>query len=163
MVRFESLHTMIAIASQHNLKLHQMDVATAFLNGELMDEVYMKQPEGFVSTGQVCKLKRSIYGLKQLPQCWNHAIDRQLKKMKLKQTASDPCLYVASEGDFFVITVYVDDIALEEKSDRMMVKIKKSLSARFEMKDLGMLHQFLGDKVVSNTATGAIWIGQPLL
>ena len=66
-----------------------------------MDEVYMKQPEGFVSTGQehlVCKLKRSIYGLKQSPRCWNHAIDRQLKKMKFKQTASDPCLYVASEG-----------------------------------------------------------------
>ena len=69
-VRFESLRTMVAIAAQHDLKLHQMDVATAFCNGELMDEVYMKQPEGFVSTGQehlVCKLKRSIYGLKQWP------------------------------------------------------------------------------------------------
>ena len=74
-VRHESVRILIALAVQHDLKLHQMDVTTAFLNGELNEEVYMKQPEGFISKGQehlVCRLKRSIYGLKQTPRCWNH-------------------------------------------------------------------------------------------
>ena len=73
-VRPESIRTVIALAVKKGLKLHQMDVTTAFLNGELEEEVYMKQPEGFVADGQehlVCKLRKSIYGLKQSPRCWN--------------------------------------------------------------------------------------------
>ena len=90
-VRFESVRTMIALAVQNGLKLHQMDVTTAFLNGELEEEVYMRQPEGFITEGQehlVCKLKRSIYGLKQSPRCWNHTLHNQLTEMGLVQTAS---------------------------------------------------------------------------
>ena len=71
----------------------------------------MKQPEDFIQPGQehlVCHLKRSIYGLKQAPRCWNHALDGHLKEMEFKQTSSDPCLYI-SEGDEFIIAVYVDD------------------------------------------------------
>ena len=82
-VRMESLRTLIALAIQNGLKLHQIDVTTAFLNGELK-EVFMKQPEGFIVKGQehlVWRLKRSIYGLKQSPRCWNSALDSQLKKM----------------------------------------------------------------------------------
>ena len=100
-VRIESLQTLISLAVQNGMKLHQMDVTTAFLNGELEDEVYMRQPEGFVPKGQedlVCKLKRSIYGLKQSPRCWNFALDSHLKKMGFEQTKGDPCLYMASEG-----------------------------------------------------------------
>ena len=72
-VRFESVRTVIALAVQNGLKLHQLDVATAFLNGELDEEIFMKQPEGFAVKGQehlVCRLNRSIYGLKQSPRCW---------------------------------------------------------------------------------------------
>ena len=75
---------MIAIAVQNGLKLHHMDVTSAFLNGTLTEEVYMKQPEGFVEEGKenlVCKLKKSIYGLKQSPRCWNYALDESLKKI----------------------------------------------------------------------------------
>ena len=73
-VRTESVHSMIALAAKDNLLLHQMDVTTAFLNGTLEEEVYMKQPEGFATKGKehlVCTLKKSIYGLKQSPRCWN--------------------------------------------------------------------------------------------
>ena len=80
MVRLESLRTVIALAVQNGLKLHQVDVTTAFLNGELEEEVYMKQPKGFIVKGQehlVCKLKQSIYDLKQSPQCWNSALDTE--------------------------------------------------------------------------------------
>ena len=73
-VRFESIRMLMALGVQHNLQLHQMDVSTAFLNGALAEEVYMKQPEGFTEKGKehlVCRLNRSIYGLKQSPRCWN--------------------------------------------------------------------------------------------
>ena len=77
-VRFESIRSVVSLGTQHKLQLHQMDVSAAFLHGELTEEVYMKQPEGFVEEGKehlVCHLKRSIYGLKQSPRCWNHALD----------------------------------------------------------------------------------------
>ena len=80
-VRQESLHLLIALPVQHGLKLHQVDVATAFLNGTLEEEVFMKQPEGFEVKGKehlVCRLKKSIYGLKQSPR--NTALDNQLNR-----------------------------------------------------------------------------------
>ena len=95
-VRFESLRTVIALTVQNGMKMYQMDVTTAFLNGELQEEVYMKQPEGFVAEGQedlVCKLKRSIYGLKQSLRCWNAALDHKLKQMGFVQANGDPYLY----------------------------------------------------------------------
>ena len=143
-----------------------MDVSTAFLHGELSEEVYMKQPEGFIESGQehlVCRLKRSIYGLKQSPRCWNHALDSHLKEMGFKQTSCDPCLYVStnSEGEIFIIAVYVDDIILGGKSEARLNEVKKELSIKFKMKDLGLLHYFLGVTVARNLSTGEIWLGQP--
>ena len=96
-VCFESIRSIIAIAANNGLKLHQMDVKTAFLNGELSEEIYLKQPEGFIMKGyedHVCKLKRSIYGLKQSARCWNVELDRKLKEMGFKQCKSDPCIYI---------------------------------------------------------------------
>ena len=153
-IRFESVRMMIALAVKNGLKLHQMDVTTAFLNGELEEEVYMKQPEGFVFKGQerlVCKLKRSIYGLKQSPRCWNSALDNYLK-MGFIQAMSDPCLYIASEGEPFIIGIYVDDIPLVGKSDQRMAEVKKALAMQFEVKDVGELHYFLGMKIIQNRA-----------
>ena len=165
-VRFESVRSVLALGAQHKLQLHQMDVSTAFLHGELPEEVYMTQPEGFIEQGKehlVCRLKRSIYGLKQSPRCWNHALDSQLKGMGFEQTSSDPCLYVRldSEGEMFLVAVYVDDIILGGRSEAKLNAVKEELSRRFEMKDLGPLHHFLGVKVIQDRLTGVIWIGQP--
>jgi hypothetical protein len=165
-VRFQSIRSMVALGAQHKLKLQQMDVSTAFLHGELTEEVYMRQPEGFIEPGKehlVCRLKRSIYGLKQAPRCWNHVLDGQLKKMGFNQGSSDPCLYVCldSEGVTFLVAVYVDDIVLGGKSETKMNAVKEELSQNFEMKDLGPLHHFLGAKVIQDQVAGVIWIGQP--
>ena len=163
-VRFESVRAVIALSVKYNLKLYQMDVTTAFLNGELKEVVYMKQPEGYVKKGKerlVCKLKRSVYGLKQSPHCWNSIFNSQLKKMGFIQTNSDPCLYVASEGEPFVIAAYVDDILLAGKSDRRITEVKKELASRFNMKDMGELQYFLGVKVIQDLEDGTVWIGQP--
>jgi hypothetical protein len=163
-VRHESVRAVIALAVQHGLKLHQMDIITAFLNGELKEEVYMRQPECFISKGQehlFCRLKRSIYGLKQSPRCWNSALDYQLKEMGFVQSSADPCIYVSfANNELFIIAVYVDDMILAGQSDERIMQIKEILSKRFNVKDMGQLHYFLGMKVVQNTS-GDVWIGQP--
>ena len=162
--RFESVRTVIALAAQHGLKLHQMDVTTAFLNGDLKEEIYMKQPEGFVEKGKehlVCRLRRSIYGLKQSPRCWNSVLDRKLKDMGFVQTTGDPCIYVKEDdGDVFVIAVYVDDMILAGKSDEKISEVKQALAKLFQMKDMGQLHSFLGIKVIQKPDSNKVWIGQ---
>ena len=77
-----------------------MDVTAAFLNGDLQEEVFMSQPEGFVAKGQehlVCRLNRSLYGLKQSPCCWNEVLHNSLQKMGFQQSSSDACIYMARE------------------------------------------------------------------
>jgi len=106
-------------------------VTTAFLNGELEEEVYMQQPEGFITDGEenlVCKLRKSIYGLKQSPRCWNTALDSHLKDIGFVQSVSDPCVYTDKGGDMFFIGIYVDDIILAGRSDKKIRKVKDALA-----------------------------------
>ena len=163
-VRFESVRSLFAIASKYKLAVHQMDVRTAFLNGELKEEIFMKQPEGFVQEGKekwVCKLKRSLYGLKQSARCWNAELDGQLKKMKFTQSSHDPCIYSRfSNSKVFIIAVYVDDIILIGDSEEDIAHAKESLSRRFDVEDMGRIHYFLGVKVIQDQNLGSIWIGQ---
>ena len=162
-VRTESVRSMLALAAKDNLLLHQMDVTTAFLNGTLEEEVYMKQPEGFATKGKehlVCKLKKSIYGLKQSPRCWNVALDDHLCDIGFTQSASDPCIYT-SEGGSVLLAVYVDDILLAAKSEQRMSDVKQAISNRFAVKDMGELKYFLGVAVDQETNPDCIWIGQP--
>ena len=140
-----------------------MDITTAFLNGDLEETIYMKQPEGFIAEGQehlVCRLKKSLYGLKQSPRCWNRALDTQLKTMGSKQSASDPCIYTSTTDDPFILAVYVDDILLAAKSKQKIDQIKADLGKRFHIKDMGELHYFLGVCVKQNPEMGKVWIGQ---
>ena len=104
-VRFESFRCLVAVAVRKCLKLHQLDITAAFLTGRLEEEVFMRQPEGFVEEGKehlVCKLKQSLYGLKQSPRCWNSTLDAHLKGMGYVQSTNDPCIYTTSEGDFCI-------------------------------------------------------------
>ena len=156
-MRTESVRSMLALAAKDNLLLHQMDVTTAFLNGTLEEEVYMKQPEGFATKGKehlVCKLKKSIYGLKQSPRCWNVALDDHLCDIGFTQSASDPCIYT-SEGGSILLAVYV------AKSEQRMSDVKQAISNRFAVKDMGELKYFLGVAVDQETNPDCIWIDQP--
>ena len=123
----------------NDLRLHQMDITTAFLHGDLEEEVYMKQPEGFVAQGQenlVCRLKKSIYGLKQSPRCWNQALDTQLKAMGFKQSSNDPCIYISTTDSLLILAVYVDDIVLAGKSQQTIANVKTKLGEHFRVKDM---------------------------
>ncbi|KAF2359200.1 Reverse transcriptase RNA-dependent DNA polymerase [Trinorchestia longiramus] len=151
-VRFESVCAVLALAAKHNLQLHHMDVATAFLNGELSEETYLTQPEGFVSEGNenlVCTLSKSLYGLKQFPKCWNTALDGHLKQLGFKQSKNDACIYprVSNKG-LCIIAVYVDDIIIPSDCLDEINEVKSCLSAKYKMKDLGKLSYFLGVSVM---------------
>ena len=163
-VRFESLRAVLALAVKNGLKLHQVDVTTAFLNGSLEEEVYMKQPEGFIEPGSenlVCRLKKSIYGLKQSPRCWNLALDSKVKEIGLSQSSHDPCIYYKNEkGNMLVVCVYVDDIILAGQQEGSIQQVKVALASAFDIKDLGRLNYFLGIKI-EQKSDNSIWIGQP--
>lgn len=139
-----------------------MDVTIAFLNGDLDEEVYMKQPEGFEVKGQehlICKLKRNIYGLKQAPRCWNTILDVKLKKMGFIQSTSDPCTHTSSKKETFVIAVFVDDIILAGKTDKRIREVKEALAKCFKVKNMGDLHNFL-EVTITTDHDGKTWIGQ---
>ena len=162
-VRMESLRALVAMSVQRGMELHQLDITTAFLNGTLEEEVFMRQPEGFVVEGQeelVCRLKRSLYGLKQSPRCWNSTLDDYLKQLEFMRSANDPCIYVAPDGEMLV-GVYVDDIVVAGKIGKMVEDFKRALGEKFDVKDLGRLHYFLGMKIVQDQTSGNVWMGQP--
>ena len=121
---------------------------SSFLNGELKEEIYMEQPDGYVQPGKehlVCRLKKSLYGLKQAPRCWNIKFVNHLKKIGFRQSEADPCVFVRSgQGNPCVLAVYVDDIILLTNTEAEMLMIKKQLKDGFKMKDMGELHYLLG-------------------
>ena len=120
-----------------------------FTNGHLEEEVFKRQPEGFVEEGKehlVCKLKQSLYGLKQSPRCWNSTLDTHLKGMGYVQSTNDPCIYTTSEGDFSIIGVYVDDFVIAAESSDKIEQVKTAPSQKFDVKDLGKLHYFILQK-----------------
>ena len=137
----------------------------AFLNGILKEEVYMEQPEGFVGKDQahlVCKLKKSIYGLKQSPRCWNAALDEHLCSIGFTQSTSDPCIYtLEGERGLVILGVHVDNIMLAAESDKRMSEVKQALAEKFAVKDMGELKYVLGVTVDQLSDPGAIWLGQP--
>ena len=125
-----------------------MDVTTAFLNGNLKEDIYMRQPEGFEEPGhedQVCHLHKSLYGLKQSPRCWYEQLSTQLEGTGFKQSKADPCLFYKWEsGRQTVISIYVDDLILLADLLEEMMKLKHQLSAMFKMTDMGNLSYCLG-------------------
>ena len=161
-VRWESVRTLISMAVQNNMLLHQMDVETAFLNGLLSDEIYMQQPEGFIKPGQehlVCKLKHSLYGLKQSPRCWNEVLHKQLLNMQFVQSAHDSCIYIGKvNGDLVFLAVYVDDLIIASQKLSVIKKTKTLFAQKFAVKDMGQLHYFLGVRVEQTDST--VWLSQ---
>ena len=143
-IRQESLCVLMALSAQHGLQLHQMDV---FLNGTLEEEVFMRQPQVYEVKGKeqlVCRLKKSICGLKQSPRCWNIALDSHLKEMGFSQSQNDPCIYYKdADGEIFYMGVYVDDIILAGTSESKLKEVKTNLSRKFDTKDLGKLSYFM--------------------
>jgi transposase InsO family protein len=149
-VRYTSIRVFLAIAATHGMHVHQMDVKTAFLNGELEEEVFMSQPEGFEERGKeslVCKLKRALYGLKQASRQWNIRLHDFLTGLGFERLSADTAVYtmiMESNGELLIIAVYVDDLGIACKVIESIEWVKGELSKEFEMKDLGEMTYILG-------------------
>jgi len=129
-------------------ELHQMDVKTAFLNGDLDEEVFMKQPDGYVDPtypDKLCRLLQALYGLKQAPKMWYAKLDDFLKSQGFDNIDPDASLYLfMDDGEIIIVLVYVDDLLLVASSLAAIHKIKDALHKRLEMKDLGEAKVILG-------------------
>ncbi|GJY12830.1 retrotransposon protein, putative, ty1-copia subclass, partial [Tanacetum coccineum] len=132
-------------------EIWQMDVKTTFLNGHLSEEVYMEQPEGFVNPkypNHVCKLKRSIYGLKQASRQWNKQFDDEIKKFGFTQNRDEPYVYQKASGSYVTILIlYVDGILLMGNNIQMLQDVKSYIGRSFAMIDLGDAAYILGIKI----------------
>ncbi len=163
-VRSETVRMMFAIAAEYGLYLHQMDVSSAYINSDLNDEVYMKQPVKFVSRkfpNRVLKLKKALYGLKQSGREWNFKLDSILKKLGFQQCPSEPCVYtMCTDSRINIIAVYVDDLLIASSSKADLKKIKEDIAKNVKVVDKGEAKQFLSLEIEREGELGEISINQ---
>lgn len=164
-----SIRCVLSLTAMFDWECVNMDVDTAFLNAPVSETIYVEQPEGFVEYGPkgeplVCKLNKSLYGLKQSPRNWNHVIDGWFREYGLKVSEADPCLYVKRSGNatgpVLVILLWVDDLIISGSDVEEIAKFKSAISARFNMKDLGNLSCILGMAVKRNRAARTLEMSQ---
>jgi len=127
-------------------------VKTTFLHGDLEEEIYMSQPMGFKTTGKenlICKLKKSIYRLKQSPRQWYKRFDSFIRGKRYTRSYYDPCVYYNKlpGGEYIYLLLYVDDMLIASKSKSAIDKLKKDLSSEFEIKDLGEVKKVIGMEI----------------
>ena len=131
-------------------KIHPMDVKTAFLIRKIEEEVYIEYPEGletFDRESHVCRLKRALYRLKKEPRAWYTRIDNCFTRLGFTKSEVDANLYhIMVEGKPLIIVLYVDDLILIG-DDQLIKSCKEDLAREFEMKDMGLMHYFLGMEV----------------
>ncbi|CAG7718015.1 unnamed protein product, partial [Allacma fusca] len=147
-VRYETVRILVATAASMNLQLRQFDVNTAFLNTDLEEEIYMKQPKGYEVQREnyVCKLQRGLYGLKQSPRNWHKTLKLALTELGFMRCAYDNCLFIYQYGENtrIYIAIYVDDGLMAGNDARLMDSILEDLSKKFELKITSDVKKFLG-------------------
>jgi hypothetical protein len=144
----EAICLFLAYACSKNIKVYQMDVKSYFLNGELEEEVYIEQLEGFQlseNVDYVCKLNKALYGLKQAPIVWYSRLDKYLQQAGFRKGSANNNLYIkVSQGNILLVEVYVDDIIFCSDDDRLSQKFAREMQNEFEMSLLGELSFFMG-------------------
>ena len=148
--KMTSFRILLSLACRYKMPIYQMDVTSAFLNGDIKEDVYMNRPEGYDDDKEmVLKLNKSLYGLKKSPKYWNDKFDGLMKKLKFNRTTNDNCLYykVNGEDDQLYVLLYVDDLIIVGTKEEDIAELKKGLSNNFKMKDLGLISTYLGIQV----------------
>lgn len=153
-VRQATLRTLLSVAGVNGMSVVHFDVKSAFLNGELEEVIYMKQPPGFEEGNNnfVCKLRKSLYGLKQAANVWNKTLHEVLVSGGFKQSNADRCLYTkyTNEEGLVYILIYVDDILVASKKQNNICEVEKLLKEKFDITNLGKVHHYLGLEVTQD-------------
>ena len=160
----KSIRILLVVAASLDYEIWQMDVKTAFLNGNLNEDIYMQQPEGFKAKGKehmVCKLQRSIYGLKQASRSWNIRFDQAITSFGFEKSPDEPCVYKRIQAQKVVFLVlYVDDILLIGNDKQVLSGVKDWLHKQFDMKDLGEANYILGIKLIRDRKNKLLALSQ---
>lgn len=162
-VRYASLRYLFALAVKHDLDICQMDAVSAFLQGDIEEEIYMKQPQMYGNNGEeVCRLNKSLYGLKQASRQWNKKIDMTLREMGLSRSKLDPCIYykIVDSSNMFFLAIYVDDLVLFTNNQETKQYFKEELHKKFKIKDLGDINYCLGIHVERDRTKGILYLDQ---
>ena len=152
--RIETVRVLLALAAQGGWEIHHMDVKSAFLNGDLTEQVFVQQPPGFiVGTGdKVLRLRKALYGLKQAPMAWNAKLDKELISLGFERSKLDHAVYRRSNrNSFLLVGVYVDDLIISGPNVRDINVFKSEMRKKFSMSDLGVLSYYLGIEVKHRT------------
>ncbi|KAL5819203.1 hypothetical protein ACOSQ4_023045 [Xanthoceras sorbifolium] len=163
-VKLTTIRLVLKIVAAENLHLEQLDVKTAFLHGDLEEEIYMRQPEGFKEAGKenlVCRLKKSLYGLKQAPRQWYNKFDSFMSNSGFTRCQADHCCYIKRfDNSFIILLLYVDDMLVAGSDMQEIMNLKRELSKQFAMKDLGAAKQILGMRIKRDTKSGTLLLSQ---
>ena len=159
-----TLRALLARVAHYDMELHQLDIKTAFLNGQLEEEVYVEQPPGYVGggAGKVCRLHRALYGLKQAPRAWHKRLSEELDSLGFTASSADAGLYTKLDveaGGVFVI-VYVDDMLIAANSMKAVDAFKATITAAFDAHDLGEAAHFLGMAITRDRSARTIKLDQ---
>jgi hypothetical protein len=149
--RMESVRLLLALAAAKDWPVHHLDVKSAFLNGDLAETVFVKQPPGFVVKGaerKVLRLRKALYGLRQAPRAWNAKLDATMAELGFARCATEHALYTRRRGkEHLIVGVYVDDLIVTGARAEDIGRFKEEMAARFRMSDLGALSYYLGIEV----------------
>jgi hypothetical protein len=158
-----ALRAVIAIAALEDLELESVDISSAFLNGKLEEEVYMRQPEGFERNGSgwVWRLLKSLYGLKQSPRVWHQKLNSVLESMGFTRILCEHSIWIYHRGDVrVIIPVFIDDMTFASKSKSEIQKVKDELSTHFKLHDLGPASWLLGVKIERDRRNRTLHLSQ---
>ena len=162
--RKESINVAIAFAAEQDLLIENVDVDTAFLYGEVKEEIYMDQPDGFEDTKHLdkkCLLHKALYGTKQAAREWNNRLNAHLVGQGFMRTAADLCVYVRhSNVEYSFVIVHVDDLMIFARTQDDINTIKRGLMTEFSIKELGELKYCLGIEISRNRASKIIRMNQ---
>ena len=162
-MKHTSIRTILAMVAHENMDLEQLDVKTTFLHGELEEVIYMHQPKGFVVLGaetQVCRPRKSLYGLKQSPRQWIKKFDSYMLRIGYSRCKFDCCVYMRlwEDGSPIYLMLYVDDMLIASKNLHEIARLKALLSREFETKNLGVAKKILGMEIHRDRDHGCPWL-----
>jgi hypothetical protein len=149
--RMETVRLLLALAAHHGWAVHYMDVKSAFLNGDLQEEVYVHQPPGYIDDNNrhgVLRLRKALYGLRQAPRAWNAKLDSTLISLGFERSPLEHAVYRRNtRGSTLIVGVYVDDLVITGSDKGDIDKFKEEMKHKFTMSDLGLLSYYLGIEV----------------